>query len=80
MRSDKLTEKSQETLYSAQELAQENSHNQVEPEHLLMALLTQPESLAADLLGQCEVDLECLKSQLQTELDRMPEVHGSNMA
>ncbi|MCK4418002.1 MAG: hypothetical protein KAV99_07520, partial [Candidatus Latescibacteria bacterium] len=80
MRLDKLTEKSQETLYSAQELAQENSHSQVDPEHLLMALLSQPESLAADLLQQCGVDLERLKSQLQAELDRMPKVYGSNVA
>ncbi len=79
MRLDKLTEKSQETLYSAEELAQENSHNQVEPGHLLMALLSQPESLAADLLQQCGVDLERLKNQLQAELDRMPKVYGSNV-
>ncbi len=79
MRLDKLTEKSQETLYSAQELAQENNHSQVDPEHLLMALLSQPESLAADLLQQCGVDLERLKSQLQAELDRMPKVYGSNV-
>ena len=79
MRLDRLTEKSQEALYSAQELAQENGHSQVEPEHLLVALISEPESLAADLLQQSGVDLERLRKQLQAEFDRMPKVYGSNL-
>ena len=47
MKMDKLTQKSQEALQIAQDLAGQQNHSQVEVEHLFLALLEQEESLAA---------------------------------
>ena len=51
MRLDKLTERSQDALQYAQELAQSKNHSQIEIEHLLSALLSQDDSLVADILS-----------------------------
>ena len=47
---DRLTIKSQEALQEAQRIAQGYSHQEVDGEHLLLAMLGQPESLIPDLL------------------------------
>ena len=56
MRSDKLTEKSQEVVQEAQRIAQERSHSQIDAEHLLMALLergfSEGETVMVDAQGK----------------------------
>ena len=51
MRFDKFTEKAQEALVTAQSLAKEQHHGQVEAEHLLLALLSQSDGIPAAVLG-----------------------------
>lgn len=75
---DRFTQKSQEGLMQAQELARERSHNQVEPEHLLLALLEQDESLVASILERLGVDPKTVRARMNTELDKIPKVYGGS--
>jgi len=52
MRLDKFTLRGQEAIQSAIELAERNQNQQVEPEHLLSAMLDQPEGIVRPLLGK----------------------------
>ncbi|HEV3234296.1 MAG TPA: Clp protease N-terminal domain-containing protein, partial [Candidatus Dormibacteraeota bacterium] len=45
MRLDKLTEKSQEALQAAQKMAESTGHQAIEPEHLLLTLIDQPDGI-----------------------------------
>ena len=52
MRLDKLTVKAQEAVQAAQSLADQNDHQAIEPEHLLLALLQQQEGVVGPLLAK----------------------------
>jgi ATP-dependent Clp protease ATP-binding subunit ClpB len=55
MRFDKFTLKAQESVQAAQEIADRHSHQQVEPDHLLVALLNQREGIVRPVLQKLEV-------------------------
>ncbi|MDO8519591.1 MAG: ATP-dependent chaperone ClpB [Deltaproteobacteria bacterium] len=76
MRTDKLTIKAQESLADAQNLALQNEHQQVEPEHLLAALLNQKDGVIPPLLQKMGVNLPVLQKELQSALDKLPRVKG----
>lgn len=76
MQLDKLTLKSQEALAAAQQLAKEHSHQEIDCEHLLLALLDQSESLIPELLEKIGVALPRLKSDLTAEIGRRHKVQG----
>ena len=76
IRWDKLTEKSQEVLQEAQALAQDRSHNQIEPEHLLYALLAQEDGLARAILSKLGVPHDGIIERTKAELDKLPKVYG----
>src|SRR5215471_543368 len=76
MRLDKLTIKSQEALQQAQALAEKRNHQAIDLEHLLFALLGQPEGVATSLLQKLRLPLGALTDRLQKSLDRMPQVSG----
>jgi ATP-dependent Clp protease ATP-binding subunit ClpB len=73
---DKLTYKAQEALQGAQELAQQLSHNQLEPAHLLRTLLAQEEGLIPSLLKKLEVEPQTLIKEVDGLLIRLPRVSG----
>jgi ATP-dependent Clp protease ATP-binding subunit ClpB len=73
---NKLTEKSQEALKSAQSHAVERGHSDVDAEHLTMALLDQPGGLAPRLLEQANVDPALLRGEIERHLGRRPRVTG----
>jgi ATP-dependent Clp protease ATP-binding subunit ClpB len=76
MQLDRLTIKSQEALQEAQRIARNYSHQEVDGEHLLLALLTQPESLIPDLLERIGVPPSKLRPDLERELARRHKVQG----
>src|SRR5215471_10648213 len=76
MQLDRLTIKSQEALQEAQRIAQGYSHQQVDGEHLMLALLSQSESLIPDLLEKIGVPPSKLKPDLERELARRHKVQG----
>jgi ATP-dependent Clp protease ATP-binding subunit ClpB len=80
MQLDKLTLRAQEALREAQRLAHERSHQEVDGEHLLLALLAQNDSLVPDTLRKVGVAVSGLKSDLETELARRHTVKGTSSA
>jgi ATP-dependent Clp protease ATP-binding subunit ClpB len=74
---NRLTQKTQEALHDAQTKALRYGHTEVDVEHLLLALLEQPEGLAPRLLQRLEIDVEGLRAALEEELERRPSVSGS---
>ena len=77
MRFDKLTIKAQEALQSAQEIAQKLNHQEIDCEHLLVALIQQPDGLVRPLLEKLGADPDVLLRSLDEELNRRPQVHGA---
>ena len=80
MQSDKLTIKSQEALQEAQRIARGLSHQEVDGEHLLLAMLGQADSLIPDLLQKVGVPPAKLRPQLESELGRRHKVQGTSSA
>jgi ATP-dependent Clp protease ATP-binding subunit ClpB len=76
IRFDKLTIKAQEALQSAQEIAQKLNHQEVDCEHLLSALIEQPEGLVRPLLEKLGLNPDAILRKLDEELNRRPQVHG----
>ena len=76
LRMDKLTVKAQEALSRAQELAAERHHQQIEPLHLLAALLAQDEGVVPPVLAKLGVRPEAVASQVAQQLDNLPKVTG----
>jgi ATP-dependent Clp protease ATP-binding subunit ClpB len=76
VRLDRFTERSQEALQSAQQIAEGLQHATVEPEHLLLALLEQPDGLVPSLLRRIEVQTEPLTSRLRSSLESRPKQVG----
>ena len=77
---NKLTQKSQEALADAQSIATRMGHIEVDGEHLLMALIDQPEGLVPRLLDQAGADTAALRADLERELNRRPKVSGPGAA
>jgi ATP-dependent Clp protease ATP-binding subunit ClpB len=77
---NRLTEKTQEALHDAQTKALRYGHTEVDVEHLLLALLDQPEGLIPRLLIRAEVDSDSLHSRVERYLEGRPRVSGSGAA
>jgi ATP-dependent Clp protease ATP-binding subunit ClpB len=75
-----FTEKSQEALRSAQALAARRNHQGVDVEHLLAALLEEPEGLAAALLAAVGIVPSTARELVEEELHRIPHVSGPGVA
>ena len=76
MQLDKLTLKSQEALQDAQRLAREHAHQEMDGEHLLLALIGQGESLVPELLARIGVPPAQLQPDLEKELARRHKIQG----
>jgi len=73
---NRLTEKSQEALQDAQSRALRLGHTEVDAEHLLAALLDQPEGLVPRLLDRAQVDAGALRRAVEQRLQGRPRVSG----
>jgi ATP-dependent Clp protease ATP-binding subunit ClpB len=76
MRYDKLTIKSQEALAEAQSLAAARGHSEIQPAHLLRALLGQPEGSTVPVLQKLGVSLDRLQGEIEDVLGQIPKVTG----
>ena len=77
MRIDRFTSKMQEGLQEGQALASQMQHQELTPEHLLLALLRQQDGLARPLLEKLNVRVPEVEGQLEQELARRPRVSGA---
>lgn len=73
---EKMTRKSQEAMQEAVRLATGKEHPQVEPEHLLMALLEQEDGIVPRLLDRAKINRTQFVADLKQRLDKMPQVSG----
>ena len=73
---NRLTMKTQEALHDAQTKALRFGHTEVDVEHLLLALIDQPDGLIARLLQRLDVDVDALRGGLERELAGRPSVSG----
>ena len=76
MRLDKFTLKGQEAIQAGIELAERSQNQQVEPEHVLCAMLDQPEGIVRPLLGKLGANVTVIKSDCEAALGRFPRVQG----
>src|SRR6266498_4160822 len=77
MRIDKYTQKMQEALQGAQDLASQSNHPEIANEHFLSALLDQGEGVTRPLLEKIGANVEQLRDRLRSELERRPKIHGA---
>ncbi len=76
MRLDKLTLKAQDALQEAKNIADKYSHQQMDVEHVLLALVEQPEGIVVPVLQKIGIDIDQLKTRLAEHLSSLPQVHG----
>jgi ATP-dependent Clp protease ATP-binding subunit ClpB len=80
MDADRLTTKSQEAVSTAVRRAGTEGHPEVAPVHLLLALLDQPDGIAASLLQAVGADPAQVRTRAEALLHRLPTASGSNLA
>jgi ATP-dependent Clp protease ATP-binding subunit ClpB len=73
---DKMTQKVREAFQASQALAAEYGHQQVDGEHLLLALLRQDDGLAPQLFERMEASAPTAMARLEQELKKLPSVSG----
>ncbi|MFN4132112.1 MAG: ATP-dependent Clp protease ATP-binding subunit, partial [Caldimicrobium sp.] len=76
MRLEKFTFKAQEALQSAQKLAENLNHTQLEPEHILKALVDQEGGIIPIILDRLGINSKIISSELEEILDKLPKVSG----
>jgi ATP-dependent Clp protease ATP-binding subunit ClpB len=76
---NRFTEKAQQAVAEAHKLAARWQQQQVDVEHLLLALLDQEKGLAPAILRKAGLSPEAVTIQLQREVERQPRVSGSNV-
>jgi ATP-dependent Clp protease ATP-binding subunit ClpA len=77
MRLDKFTIKAQEAIQEAQNIAEEKNNQQIEVEHLLLALVRQEGGVVTPILQKLGVRPEMIAQQMEEEINRLPQVSGA---
>ena len=77
MRIERFTQKMQDGLQAAQDLASNSNHQELTNEHFLLALLDHSDGITQPLLEKVGVDPNRLRERLLTELNRLPKVTGA---
>ena len=73
---NRFTRKTGEALQAAQALAREGNHSQVTPEHLLAALVSQPEGVVLPVLERVGVPAKTVRDRVDDALNALPKVYG----
>src|SRR5215831_18342385 len=76
MRLDRFTLRGQEAIQAGIELAEKNQNQQVEPEHVLCAMLEQPEGIVRPLLGKLGANIQVVTNDCEGAVSRFPRVQG----
>jgi ATP-dependent Clp protease ATP-binding subunit ClpB len=79
MKLDKFTQKSQEAIFQAQEIARDYNHQNIEPAHLLLALLRQDQGVVPAIVTKVAGSVQALRDELQNELARRPKIQGAGV-
>src|SRR5216683_2721926 len=76
LRFEKMTVKAQEAVQSGQEIAASHENQQIEPIHLLAALVAQADGVVPPLLSRLGIRSEALTQEIEREIGRLPKVQG----
>ncbi len=79
MRFDKFTIKAQEIIQNSQQMAEKLGHQQIEPEHLIRAILEQKEGLIPPLLGKTGANQSQLIQSFDAALEKLPRLSGGGI-
>ena len=79
MKLDKFTQKSQEAIFQAQEIARDYNHQNIEPAHLLLALMRQDQGVVPAIVTNVAGSVQALRDELQNELARRPKIQGAGV-
>ena len=79
MNLDRYTQKAQEAIVQAQQLAQDYNHQSIEPGHLLLSLLNQEEGVVPAVVTKISGSVSGLRDELARDLQSQPKVYGGNM-
>ena len=74
---EKITQKLQEALQSAQSIASKSAHAELKSLHVLLALIQQEGGIAVPILQKADVDVPLLKASVATALSRESSVQGA---
>lgn len=75
---NRWTQKSQEAIAEAQGLAERNGNSNIEPEHLLLALLEQGDGIVPQVLTKLNIAVGAMQQQMRAEIARFPRQSGTN--
>jgi ATP-dependent Clp protease ATP-binding subunit ClpB len=76
---NKYTEKAQQALLAAQELASQHNHSQIEPEHILLALVRQADGVVPQVLSKMGIAPQAADRALSAALERRPKAYGASV-
>jgi ATP-dependent Clp protease ATP-binding subunit ClpB len=76
MNLNRYTEKAQEAVLGAQQLAERAGNPEIAPEHLLLALLAQPEGIVPAVLAKMNIDPTAIATAAQALANKLPKVQG----
>jgi ATP-dependent Clp protease ATP-binding subunit ClpB len=79
MNLEKFTQKSQEAILNAQQIAQELQAESIEPAHLLLALIRQEEGIVPAIVTKVAGSAQSLREELEADLASRPRIQGSNL-
>src|SRR4030065_259439 len=72
MRFDRFTERAQDAAQRAAEIIQRYGHNQIDTEHILLALIEQPQGVIPQILEKLNIDIEALSDRIDQQLRGSP--------
>jgi ATP-dependent Clp protease ATP-binding subunit ClpB len=78
MNFDKFTQKAQMAILECQNIGIQEGHQQLDGEHLHLALMKMEDGLIPKLLTTMNVKVYDIEAELQDEIDKLPKVHGGN--
>jgi ATP-dependent Clp protease ATP-binding subunit ClpC len=75
MRFDRFTERAQDAAQRAAEIIQRYGHNQIDTEHILLALIEQPQGVITQILEKLNIDIDALSSKIDNQLRTSPKAN-----
>src|SRR3954451_23991404 len=78
MNINKYTEKAQEAIVAAQQLADREGHPEITPEHLLLTLIEQREGIVPEIIRKMNADPAAVAAAVRAELQKLPRAHGGS--
>jgi ATP-dependent Clp protease ATP-binding subunit ClpC len=75
MRFDRFTERAQDAAQRAAEIIQRYGHNQIDTEHILLALIEQPQGVIPQILERLNIDIDSLSDRIDNQLRSTPKAN-----